>query len=134
VTEPLSETFWAVARRLRHLAKETVAPFQITPGQSRALDVLFRTGSLRLSDLSEKLHIAPRSTTEVVDALEERGFVERQPDPSDRRATLAALTADGEQAADALFAARRSEAEKFFGDLSDGDRVELARILSSLLK
>jgi DNA-binding MarR family transcriptional regulator len=42
---------------------------------------------MRLSELSEHLHIAPRSATEVVDALESRGLVRRRPDPDDRRAT-----------------------------------------------
>ena len=43
---------------------------------------------MRPSVLAERLHIAARSATEVVDALEERGLVERGPDPDDRRATL----------------------------------------------
>jgi DNA-binding MarR family transcriptional regulator len=131
--EPLSEAFWSVARQLRRLAKETVAPLQITPGQSRAIGELARHGVMRLSELSEHLHIAPRSTTEVVDGLQDRGLVERRPDPDDRRATLVALTAEGSTVAEAIRKARHEEAEKFFGDLSDEDRAHLARILDQLL-
>ena len=56
------------------------------------------TAPMRLSELSDRLHIAPRSATEVVDALEARGLVERRPDPSDRRATLVELTEHGPRA------------------------------------
>jgi DNA-binding MarR family transcriptional regulator len=130
--ETLAEAFWAVARRLRHLTYETVAPFGITPGQARALGVLQRYGGIRLSELSDHLRIAPRSTTEVIDALEMLGLAERSPDPLDRRATLVALTAEGGRVAQAVRSARSAEAEAFFGRLSDADRETLGGILRSL--
>lgn len=130
--ETLSESFWGVARRLRHLSRETLAPWDITPSQSRALSVLMRAGTLRPSELAEHLHIAPRSATEVVDDLQERGLVERHPDPADRRATLVALTDTGTAAGQAIAAARQAEAEGFFAALSEADRADLSRILRKL--
>jgi DNA-binding MarR family transcriptional regulator len=130
--EGVSEVFWAVARRLRRLSRETVEPWDITPGQSRALAVLGRHGVMRLSELSDHLRIAPRSTTEVVDGLQERALVERRPDPSDRRATLVALTPEGEKVGAAIQATRKAEAERFFGELDSADRAELIRILRTL--
>jgi len=94
--------------------------------------VLKRHGVMRLSDLSEHLHIAARSTTEVVDALESRDLVERRSDPGDRRATLVELTEHGTSILDAIRAARGTEAERIFGRLSQTDRAHLARILSKL--
>ena len=76
--ETLSEAFWAVARQLRQLTREALAPWDVTPAQFRALGTLVRHGPMRLSELSEQLRIAPRSATEVVDALQERGLVERR--------------------------------------------------------
>lgn len=130
--ESLAETFWAVARRLRHQAKRTLEPWEINPGHARALAVLLRHGPLRLSALAEHLHIAPRSATEVVDGLEERGLIERRPDPADRRATLVAPTGEGRRVGEAIRAARAAEADRFFGELSDDDRADLARILRTL--
>ena len=130
----LSEAFWAVARRLRGLSRETLAPWEISPSHSRALIVLMRHGQLRLSELSERLHIAARSATEVVDSLAERGLAERRPDPTDRRATLVVLTEEGMQAAAAIQRARTDEAERFFGALSEADRRNLARILRTLTR
>jgi DNA-binding MarR family transcriptional regulator len=130
--ETLAEAFWSVARRLRHLTHDTVTPFGITPGQARALGVLRRHGGMRLNELSEHLRIVPRSTTEVIDALQERGLAERAPDPVDRRATVVTLTAEGSRVGDAVRSARRTEAEGFFGRLSDADHDALSRILRSL--
>jgi DNA-binding MarR family transcriptional regulator len=130
--ETLSEAFWSVARQLRHTSQETLAPWDITPSHLRALRVLMRHGVMRLSELSDHLHIAARSTTEVVDALETRGLLERRPDPDDRRATLVALTEHGTNVLDAIRAARGTETERAFGQLSQADRTHLVRILRKL--
>ena len=131
-TEPLSEIFWAVARQLRGVSQETLAPWDITPAHLRALRMLGHHGVMRLSELSGRLHIAPRSATEVVDALESRGLVRRSADPHDRRATLVEVTEHGTAVLAEIRAARGTEAGRIFGRLSPADRAELARILSKL--
>lgn len=130
--DSLPDLFWAVARQLRHGNRESLAPLDISPSQARAVVVLTRHGTMRLSELSEHLRIAPRSTTEVVDQLQERGLAQRAPDPNDRRATLVSLTDEGARAAAAVRARRNAESEQFFGVLSDADRAELTRILQLL--
>jgi DNA-binding MarR family transcriptional regulator len=130
--ESLAEAFRGVARQLRHLTQRTLAPWDVTPGQARALGVLTRHGPMRLGALSDHLRIAPRSATEVVDALEEARLVERRPDPDDRRATLVARTSRGEEVAAGIRAARAAEAEGFFARLDEADRTSLARILRTL--
>ena len=127
--ETLAEAFWAVSRRLRDTSQGTLAPWDITPAQLRALRMLRRHGVMRLSELSDRLRIAPRSATEVVDALEKRGLAGRRPDQDDRRATLVEVTDDGGRVLDAI---RGSEAERVFGRLSPTDHSHLARILSKL--
>lgn len=130
--ESLSDAFWGVARTLRERSRESLAPWDIAPSHVRALRVLMSEGPCRLSKLSERLRIARRSTTEVIDALEQRGLVERRPDPTDRRATLVAVTAQGGRVGDAVQESRAIEAERVFGALDDAERRELARILRKL--
>jgi DNA-binding MarR family transcriptional regulator len=130
--EPLVEAFWALSRKLRHMAQEALAEWDVTPSQARALAVLRRAGPQRLGELAEHLRIVPRSATEVVDALAECGLVERKPDPVDRRATLVALTSEGEEVATAIRAARKSGAGSLFAKLPEPDRAELARLLAAL--
>ena len=62
------------------------------------------------------------------------GLVERRPDPSDRRATLVALTPRGAELMAAIRAARAAEAEEFFARLDAEDRAALRRILDLLLQ
>ena len=130
--ESLSEIFWSVARQLRGASQETLAPWDITPAHLRALRTLRRHGTMRLSELSDHLHIAPRSTTEVVDALEARDLVRRRADPGDRRATLVEVTEHGAEILAAIRDTRGAEAGRVFGRLGPADRAELTRILGLL--
>jgi DNA-binding MarR family transcriptional regulator len=130
--QTLAEGVWSVARRLRLATREALAPWDISPSHARALDSVAGHGPLRLSALAEQLRIAPRSATEVVDTLEDRGWVRRAPDPSDRRATLVELTTAGARAHRAIGAARDASAEQVFAALSDPERARLSRILRRL--
>ena len=130
--ESLADAFGAVARQLRDKSAETLAPWDITPAYLRALRTLSRHGTMRLSELSDHLQIAPRTATEVADALQARDLVQRRADPGDRRATLVEVTEHGASVLAEIRAARGTEAGRIFGRLSPADRAELARILSKL--
>jgi len=130
--EPLAEALMAVARQLRERSAETLAPWDITPAHLRALRMLARHGTMRLSELSDRLQIAPRTATEVVDALQARGLVRRRADPVDRRAILAEVTERGAGVLAEIRATRGTEAGRIFGRLSLAERAHLARILSKL--
>lgn len=129
---PLGELVMQVARGLRRRFAATLEPWGVTPHESRALRVIGQHEPTRPGVVAQHLRIAPRSVTDVVDSLERRGFVVREPDPGDRRATQVSLTAQGRSVLDELDAARRADHEGYFADLSERDRATLARILGRL--
>ena len=53
---------------------------------------------LRMQELGDRVTISRSRVSRVVDELERAGFVERIPDPSDRRAAFAAITPEGRSA------------------------------------
>ncbi|WP_051940529.1 MarR family winged helix-turn-helix transcriptional regulator [Phaeacidiphilus oryzae] len=149
----LADAVQRASRRIRRETFHRLAPHGMTPSQGRALDVLARgrregngaeavdegtadAGTadaggreMRLNELAERLRIAPRSATTVVDALEAAGLVERAPDPADRRATLLRLTAAGRESVQRLVAVRREVAEEYFAPLDPADRATALRAL-----
>ncbi len=132
-TDPdLGDLVMRVARTLRRRGAEAMAPWDLAPHQVRALRVIARHERIRPGELAAHLRVAPRSVTDVIDALEARGLVERTPDPTDRRATVVTLTASGRRLVDETGAARRADAEVYFARLSERDRAALRRILTRL--
>lgn len=133
-TDSLGEAFGAVARRLRVASMAALAQYDVTPSQVRAIRVLAAhdTGGVRSKALADHLRIAPRSATEVVDALEEKGLVTRSPDPGDRRATLVSLSDRGRALAEEVRRTRGVASEQLLERLTQTDREDLARILRKL--
>ncbi|MER1996982.1 MAG: MarR family transcriptional regulator [Arthrobacter sp.] len=131
----LGDLMHAAFRGLRSRWMEQLAPFDLTPHQFRALNAVARSGDdggLRLKDLADRLRIAPRSATEVVDQLEAKNLVQRGPDPSDRRATLITLTEQGAGMRSKVREDRARQADEYFAVLSEEDRAGLERILAQL--
>ena len=129
----LSDLLMRVARTQRRRWRTVLAPWDLSPHQARALRVVCEGGAgVRLSDLAETLHIAPRSATEVADGLQQRGLVERAPDPGDRRAVLLRPTAEGRRVRAEVDRARTADSEQLFARLSADDRAALARLLGTL--
>lgn len=128
----LGELLRRASHAMRHRFADLLAPWDVSPHQLRALRVIRANEPLRLKELADYLRISPRSVTEVVDALAERGLAERTPDPNDRRATSVSITAAGQQLmADAGNAGRAASAE-FLGRLTATERRQLARLLEKL--
>lgn len=129
-----SDMLLAATRSLRRRWVHSLSPWQISPHQARALRVIGAADGLRLSELAATLRIAPRSATEVVDALAELGAVERVPDAADRRAVQVRITGEGQHLHTEIEAARSKEAQEFFAALSVSEQAELAHLLGRLVE
>ncbi len=105
----------------------------LTPHQARTLRAVSEEGTPRLSAVAERLRVTPRSVTEVVDALEAAGLVERSPDVDDRRAVRVSLTEEGIRTLAAVDLAQDRDVTTLFGRLTDHGRASLSRILLKLL-
>jgi DNA-binding MarR family transcriptional regulator len=76
------------------------AGFPQKPKHSAVFAQIEPDGS-RLTELAQRANITPQSMGELVDDLQELGYVTREPDPSDRRAKLIVLTDEGRAAVEA---------------------------------
>jgi DNA-binding MarR family transcriptional regulator len=83
----------AIARLSRRLRRHEVAG--LTPTQLAALSTVDQSGPLRLGDLAAAEGIAPSTLTRLVSVLEEYGYVKRDADPNDARASTLAITPKG---------------------------------------
>ncbi|SBW28135.1 MarR family winged helix-turn-helix transcriptional regulator [Protofrankia symbiont of Coriaria ruscifolia] len=94
---------------------EVLRPFELTFARYELLMLLLfsRTGSLPMSKVGNRLQVHPTSVTSAVDRLSSQGLVRRIPHPTDRRATLAEITAAGRELATAATVALN---ERVFAD------------------
>src|SRR6185436_13292921 len=83
------------ALRLAYGLRAPAIRYGLTPSRLAALVILGKQSPMRVGDLARELNIAVPSGSRLLDVLAESGFVERREDPTDGRAFLVSLTADG---------------------------------------
>lgn len=68
----------------------------LAPGALKMLQTLTPGEQVPMRHLAEALFCDASNVTSLVDRLEQRGIIERRPDPDDRRVKRIALTQEGE--------------------------------------
>lgn len=102
------------------------------PSHSAVFAQISPRGS-RLSTLARGANMSPQAMGELVDELEELGYVERQPDPTDRRAKLIMLTPRGHECIAAGIATIQGIENRIDQILGPDGHAELRRLLAELL-
>lgn len=121
----LSSLGYAVSRRFR----ETLAPLQLEPREFALLRAVEAAEGMSQQALSERLQIPASRMVAFVDALQQRGLLERRPNLQDRRAHALYLTNEGrDMLAEAMTAAVAFEQE-LCADLQANEREQLLDLL-----
>jgi DNA-binding MarR family transcriptional regulator len=99
---------------------------------SKLLGVLNEHGPRRFTELAKITGTGARSLTQTVDTLERDGLARRQPDPSDRRATLVTITDLGTTTYLSSVEPKQEAFEHLFGALSAEERTRFSAALHLL--
>lgn len=126
------EALVRASRALVGVAARSLArlPADLTLPQVRALVVLSTRGPTTAGALAEALGVHPSSLTRLVDRLERRRLVRRQPGAADRRAVVVAVTPQGSDLVRRMTAARARELAAILDRLAPSDRAVVIDALS----
>lgn len=86
-----------VVGRLRRRLREVYDTSELTPSQTSLLSRLGKEGPASLSDLAAAERVRPQSVAATLGALDERGLIQRRPDPHDGRKFLVSLSEAGQR-------------------------------------
>ncbi len=107
MVDGISESAAAAARdlrvvfsRLRRQLRGLAIDGDLTPSQTAVLTRLWKEGAASAGVLAGAERVRPQSMATIVAALEQRGLVERTPDPEDGRRQVVSLTKTGRQRAE----------------------------------
>jgi DNA-binding MarR family transcriptional regulator len=87
---------------------------------------------VRVTVLADRAGMSRQAVTYLIQELEEKGYLERHPDPSDGRASLVHLTARGEEAVRAIRASVRRLERDWEKDLGRSRFAELRGTLLAI--
>ena len=112
---------------------ERLAPIGLDP---RSVLVLRHVGAdegRTQASLSASLDVPPSRIVGVVDELEQRGVLERRPNPGDRRAHALWLTGTGRKALDDVMAVSTEHEVDICAGLSGAERRQLIELLTAIV-
>jgi MarR family 2-MHQ and catechol resistance regulon transcriptional repressor len=93
------------------------------------LEILLHKGPLPVNEIGQIVQLTSGSITTAVDRLEQRGLVDRQSSPDDRRARIVHLTPQGEELIGKAFARHEAAMERVADKLPEAEREVLAGLM-----
>ncbi|WP_368499998.1 MarR family winged helix-turn-helix transcriptional regulator [Herbiconiux sp. A18JL235] len=98
------------------------------------LNQLIYRGAARPTDLADAVEVSTSHISKVVARLEDAGLVRRAPDPTDNRAVVVGLTAEGNAFGERLVAGIEQYFDALFADWSERDRSDIGRLIVKLAR
>ncbi|MEY7976949.1 MarR family winged helix-turn-helix transcriptional regulator [Streptomyces pilosus] len=109
-----------------------IMPAGCPGGSASVLTLLGRHGPMRMSRLAELLSVDMSVTSRHVAHLAERGWIERSPDPADKRSRILRLTPAGRTQLDELFRRTTRLLAERLDDWSDEEVGRLTQLMARL--
>jgi MarR family transcriptional regulator, 2-MHQ and catechol-resistance regulon repressor len=124
----LARAYSAVARQV----DADIARHGLTTTEFGILEVLRHKGPLLLGEIQRKVLVTSGGITYLVDRLEAKGLVRREPSPDDRRARFAVLTPQGKELIDRIFPDHARCVTRAMSGLDAAEQKEAAALLRKL--
>ncbi|MBM3141960.1 MAG: MarR family transcriptional regulator [Chloroflexi bacterium] len=81
-----------VMRRVYDYYEKRLSPFGLTPPQYFVFNALWMGDGITIGELGDRVSLDSSTLTGIIDRMEKSGYVERKPNPDDRRSALVFLT------------------------------------------
>jgi DNA-binding MarR family transcriptional regulator len=107
-------------------------PLKFSPPDAGILRLLSRSPGISQQELARRLDMHASRLVAVIDALEKREFVAREPNPGDRRVYSLRLTPAGNEALTAIGAVARVHNEAICTGLDNHEREQLGTLLEKI--
>ncbi len=119
-------------QRASAIFQETLADPNLTPTQFAALMRLCDDGAMSQNHLGRLTAMDPATIQGVMRRLEERGLVQRAPDPKDRRRTILSPTEEGRELAKKLIPSAKAVSARTLSPLTPDEQKTLTELLDRL--
>src|ERR1043166_6587670 len=106
----------------------------LSVARMRLLGMLRALGLQPMGVFAKHAGVSARTLTALVDRLEREGLARRVPHPHDRRATLVAITDEGERMLRACLKPHRAAVTALFREFPRADRAAFARLIPLLVE
>jgi len=119
--------------RLAELSRDALAPFGISGRELAVLVAIDDRASQSQQEVARRMAVDRTSMVALIDDLEDKGLVQRQQDPDDRRKNVVVLTDVGRTTLRQATAATKEAERRLLGSLSDDESAMLKKALQAIV-
>jgi len=128
----VESTLMSTSRAIRVAYDRAYAGLDLNLTQASLIVFVHERGPLRQTQLATRMGLGRAAIGTTIEALEQRGLLERRPDPGDKRAWLVSVTGPGKDLVDPISEIDRRLRAELRLDISRDERQQLARLLLRL--
>jgi DNA-binding MarR family transcriptional regulator len=128
--ESIGRLIYKTSQIMRNYAEKLLNPYDLTVEQFHLLKQTSLDNGISQNKICQLVEKKPANITRILDRLEKKKWVRRQPNPSDRRSSLVFLTEEGERIIDEV----SSLFESYSGWFVEGISLEDEAIFRSVLE
>lgn len=125
--------FGTMIKRISQEWNKRGKEYNISFPQFKMLHILERFGSMKVSDIAEKMGLTSAAITGITDKLLTDGLVQRERAEADRRVVYITITEQGKEIIRMVTIDQDESVRTIFDTLEDEDILHLKRIFTAIL-
>ncbi|MFW5946461.1 MAG: MarR family winged helix-turn-helix transcriptional regulator [Candidatus Natronoplasma sp.] len=132
--DSIHKLYQRVYKNLITLIRSELEPYDFNRGEFPLLFKLLKGGDgVTQKEICEKLHVSKSTTSKIIKSLVEKGYLRKEKDPEDKRASRIFLTDKKEEIEDLIKEIDEKAENKMLKGFDDEERKNLKAYLERIL-
>lgn len=120
------------SQHVQESIKRSISKFGLNTSEFGVLELLYHKGEQPIQSIGKKILLASSSLTYVIDKLENKGLVHRNPCETDRRVIFTAITEEGKKMMDEIFPINEEDIVQIFSVLEPEELATYAELVKKV--
>ncbi|GFZ30790.1 MarR family transcriptional regulator [Clostridium zeae] len=132
INRDITRLFFEVSKTIQQTMRKNFEKSEVTMPQGMVLHMLSEHGEMKISDLSDKVHLSKSTVSGIVDRLENHGLVERTRNSEDRRTVYVKVTKKFEEQHKGIHRKAEESFEDLLSSATPDDKEKIVQGLNTL--
>ncbi len=132
--DSIHKLYQIVHKKLIHFIREELEPYDFNRGEFPLLFKLIKKGDgVTQKEICEMIHVSKSTTSKIIKSLVEKGYIQKEKDPDDKRASRIYLTEKKDEIEDLIRELDSKAENQMLKGFEDKEKEKLRTYLERIL-
>lgn len=117
------------ADAMETVTRRELSQYGLNCNEYAILELLYGSGDQTIHQLGKEIMVTSGSMTYLIDKLEKRGYIRRDPSPDDRRVIFVVITAAGRELLGQVLPSYQAKVEEVFSCFTDEEAQSIIELM-----